>query len=84
MSGWDGAKMKYEMIIFVFFSGITGTVILYINDLVFGNEATGLPEYLLNVDESVVIRHSKNIDSLNLPISVAMAIYEFSKKTIFN
>ena len=49
-------------------------------DLVFGNEASGLPEFLINIDESVVIRHSKNIDSLNLPISVAMAIYEFSKK----
>lgn len=48
-------------------------------DLVFGNEATGLPEHLLNYDESVVIKHSKKIDSLNLPISVAMAIYEFSK-----
>lgn len=48
-------------------------------DLVFGNEASGLPEFLLNVDESVVIKHSKNIDSLNLPISVAMAIYEFNK-----
>ncbi|MBQ8615836.1 MAG: TrmH family RNA methyltransferase, partial [Clostridia bacterium] len=48
-------------------------------DLVFGNEASGLPEFLIDVDESVVIRHSKNIDSLNLPISVAMAIYEFSK-----
>ena len=48
-------------------------------DLVFGNEASGLPEHLLNVDESVVIQHSKNIDSLNLPISVAMAIYEFNK-----
>ena len=48
-------------------------------DLVFGNEASGLPEYLIDHDESVVIRHSKNIDSLNLPISVAMAIYEFSK-----
>jgi TrmH family RNA methyltransferase len=48
-------------------------------DLIFGNEASGLPEYLINVDESVVIRHSKNIDSLNLPISVAMAIYEFNK-----
>ncbi len=48
-------------------------------DLVFGNEATGLPNYLLDADESVVIRHSKNIDSLNLPISVAMAIYEFNK-----
>ena len=49
-------------------------------DLVFGNEASGLPEHLIDVDESVVIRHSKNIDSLNLPISVAMAIYEFSKQ----
>ena len=49
-------------------------------DLVFGNEATGLPDFLIHEDESVVIRHSKNIDSLNLPISVAMAIYEFSKK----
>ena len=48
-------------------------------DLVFGNEASGLPEFLLTVDESVVIEHTKNIDSLNLPISVAMAIYEFSK-----
>ncbi len=48
-------------------------------DLVFGNEASGLPEFLIDVDESVVISHSKNIDSLNLPISVAMAIYEFSK-----
>ena len=48
-------------------------------DLVFGNEASGLPDHLLNYDESVVIKHSKNIDSLNLPISVAMAIYEFNK-----
>ncbi len=48
-------------------------------DLVFGNEASGLPNNLIDVDESVVINHSKNIDSLNLPISVAMAIYEFSK-----
>ena len=48
-------------------------------DLVFGNEASGLPDFLLHHDESVVISHSKNIDSLNLPISVAMAIYEFNK-----
>lgn len=49
-------------------------------DLVFGNEASGLPENLHDVDESVVIKHSSNIDSLNLPISVAMAIYEFNRK----
>lgn len=48
-------------------------------DLVFGNEATGLDNRLLNMGKSVVIHHSKNIDSLNLPISVGMAIYEFNK-----
>ena len=49
-------------------------------DLVFGNEASGLPNELLNYDESVVIEHSKDIDSLNLPISVGVALYEFTKK----
>lgn len=48
-------------------------------DLVFGNEATGLPNELLDYDESVVIEHSINIDSLNLPISVGVALYEFNK-----
>lgn len=48
-------------------------------DLVFGNEASGLPEYLLNEDESVIIKHNKDIDSLNLPISVGIALYEFCK-----
>lgn len=48
-------------------------------DIVFGNEASGLPSWLINEGESVVIKHSKKIDSLNLPISVGMAIYEFSK-----
>lgn len=48
--------------------------------LVFGNEAHGLPDELLDVDQSVVIEHSKEIDSLNLPISVGMAIYEFRGK----
>lgn len=49
-------------------------------DLVFGNEASGLPNELLNYDESIVIEHSNKIDSLNLPISVGIALYEFSKK----
>lgn len=48
-------------------------------DLVFGNEGSGLPEFLLDYDESVVIKHSNKIDSLNLPISVGMALYEFSR-----
>ena len=48
-------------------------------DLVFGNEASGLPDFLLNYDESVVIKHSKDIDSLNLPISVGISLFEFTK-----
>lgn len=49
-------------------------------DIVFGNEASGLPEFLIDIDESVVIKHSKKIDSLNLPISVGMAMFEFNRK----
>ncbi len=48
-------------------------------DLVFGNEASGLPPELIDEDESVVIKHSNEIDSLNLPISVGIALYEFKK-----
>lgn len=48
--------------------------------LIFGNEARGLDGNLIDKGESVVIRHTKNIDSLNLPISVGMAIYEFNKR----
>ena len=48
-------------------------------DLVFGNEAHGLPDVCLDVGTSVVIRHSKDIDSLNLPISVGIALYEVNK-----
>lgn len=47
--------------------------------LVFGNEAHGLPDELLTVDKSVKIEHSNKIDSLNLPISVGMALYEFNR-----
>ena len=46
--------------------------------LIFGNEATGLDDSYLNFD-SIIIPHSKNIDSLNLPIACSIAIYEFSK-----
>ncbi len=48
-------------------------------DLVFGAESSGLPDYFLNVDESTVIKHNNKIDSLNLPISVGIALYEFNK-----
>ena len=45
----------------------------------FGNEATGLPENILSYGEKIKIKQSKEIDSFNLAVSVAMALYEFSK-----
>lgn len=47
--------------------------------LVFGNEATGLPAEYAQFCRSVVIPHSKEIDSLNLPIAASIAMYEFTK-----
>ena len=47
--------------------------------LIFGNEGSGLDQSFLNVGQSIIINHSKNIDSLNLPISVSIALYEFNK-----
>lgn len=43
--------------------------------LVFGNEATGLPENYLNIGISVKIAQSKVVDSLNLTTAVAIAAY---------
>ena len=42
--------------------------------LIFGNDATGLPDSFLEYN-SVIIPHSHNIDSLNLPIAVSIALY---------
>ena len=47
--------------------------------LIFGNEATGLDDNLKKFGQTVLIKHSNNIDSLNLSISIGIAIYEFSK-----
>ena len=47
--------------------------------LIFGNEGSGLDQSFLKLGTPIIIKHSKNIDSLNLPISVSMAIYEFTK-----
>lgn len=52
--------------------------------LIFGNEATGLPKEFLNIGESVIISHSKNIDSLNLTIAASIAIYEATKNNFNN
>lgn len=43
--------------------------------LVFGNEATGLPQYICDKGQKVKIKQSKKVDSFNLAISVAMALY---------
>lgn len=48
--------------------------------LFFGNEATGLPHQFAELCTSVVIKHSSDIDSLNLPIAAGIAMYEFTKK----
>lgn len=47
--------------------------------LVFGNEAHGLPDEYLNIGTPIIIKHSNEIDSLNLSMSVGIALYEFSK-----
>lgn len=48
--------------------------------LIFGNEATGLSDNYLNLGTPILIKHTKNIDSLNLSMSAGIALYEFSKK----
>lgn len=47
--------------------------------LIFGNEARGLDDSYLEVGTPLIIRHSKNIDSLNLSMSATIALYEFNK-----
>ena len=47
--------------------------------LIFGNEATGLPDEFLGEGQSVRIRNTDNIDSLNLSLAAGIAIYEFTK-----
>lgn len=50
---------------------ITGTY-----SLVFGNEATGLPDEFMNYGQAIRIMHTDKIDSLNLPIAVSIALYQ--------
>ncbi len=49
--------------------------------LVFGNEATGLDDSYLSLGEPVIIRHTHNVDSLNLPIAASIALYQFFSET---
>lgn len=50
------------------------------SSLVFGNESSGLPRDFLEKGEPVIINHSSEIDSLNLPIATSIALYEFTKQ----
>jgi len=43
--------------------------------LAFGNEARGLDDEYLN-NNSIIIKHSSNIDSLNLTNAISIALYE--------
>ena len=48
--------------------------------LVFGNEATGLPDTFLEIGTPVKIPQSSRVDSLNLDNAVSIGLYEFSKQ----
>jgi TrmH family RNA methyltransferase len=43
--------------------------------LIFGNEASGLPEYFADLCKPVVIGHTHIIDSQNLPIAAGIAMF---------
>lgn len=47
--------------------------------LIFGNESSGLPAEYRETGTSITIRHSPEIDSLNLPMAVGIALYEATK-----
>ena len=47
--------------------------------LIFGNEATGLPDSFAGMGQSIVIRHTDHIDSLNLALAAGIGMYEFTK-----
>ena len=46
--------------------------------LVFGNEATGLPDSYLKAGTSIIIPQSPEVDSLNLTIAVGIGTYMFT------
>lgn len=48
--------------------------------LLFGNEATGLPDDYADFTKAVLIPHSGEIDSLNLPIAAGIAMYTVSSQ----
>ncbi|MDQ3929819.1 MAG: TrmH family RNA methyltransferase [Chloroflexota bacterium] len=50
--------------------------------LIFGNESAGLPPEYGKLGTPVTIKHTRAIDSLNLPISVGIALYEATRSAV--
>lgn len=50
-----------------------------LTSLVFGNEARGLDNKYLD-ENSIIIKHNNEIDSLNLPTAVGIALYAYQKQ----
>ena len=50
--------------------------------LVFGNEATGLPDVFATYGVSTLIPHSGKIDSLNLAIAAGIGMYAFTNREV--
>jgi TrmH family RNA methyltransferase len=48
--------------------------------IIFGNEATGLPESFANIAQPIFIPQSDNVDSLNLSVASSIAMYHFSQQ----
>lgn len=48
--------------------------------LVFGNEATGLPDSFLNKGTSIIIPQSDEVDSLNITIAAGVGMYLFTQR----
>jgi TrmH family RNA methyltransferase len=47
--------------------------------LIFGNESNGLPIEFNKIGQKVTIKHSREIDSLNISVAVGIALYEATK-----
>lgn len=52
--------------------------------LVFGNEATGLPDFFAIIGTPVQIHHCAAIDSLNLPIALSIGLYAATQDNLFS
>ena len=50
------------------------------SSLIFGNESSGLDENIYGEFDSIVIKHSNEIDSLNITNAASIALYEFNKQ----